>query len=61
MQTYPMVSTLEDWLHDRDYVGSGSKIPYAKEALELLKSDGDGSTGHEPDDGGMGQELYDES
>lgn len=55
-----MGSTLEDWFHDRDYVGSGSKISYAEEAFELLKSDGDGSTSHESDDGSMRQELYDE-
>lgn len=46
------------WINNPRLLG---EVHNAKEALELLKSNGDGGTRHETDDGGMRQELYDKS
>ena len=57
--SYPMVNISPDWFHDRYNIAFLGEMCNSKESFQLLKSNGDGSTGHESDDGSMRQKLYD--
>jgi hypothetical protein len=50
----------EDGLHDRDEVGFVGKVCDIEQSLELLQTNGDGCTGHESNNGCVGQKCDDE-
>lgn len=56
---YPVMYRTPHRSHNRNYVWFFGEIFSfdAKQALELLKSNGDGSSGHEPDNGGVREEV----
>ncbi|BAS82416.1 Os03g0161302, partial [Oryza sativa Japonica Group] len=56
----PLVGLGEDGAHDGDEVGGGGEVVEAEHALELLQAHHGGGAAHEPDDGGVRQEVHDE-
>lgn len=55
-----LVGLGEDGLHDRDEVGFVGKVWNIEQSLELLQTNGDGCTGHESNNGCVGQKCGDE-